>query len=376
MDRPTIDIYEREAAGYAVRRGVQRPERASAFGAAVDRSAPDGIRLDLGCGPGHYLPLLGTPVVALDAASAMVRAARSAHPDVPALQADLVHLPFGRSAVAGVWSSKAHQHLPAAELPAALAEVHRVLPVGGRFDLTVFASSDGDGTVEQVTDASTGDDLPGRWFTWWDPDHLRTVVEAAGFAVDALDLVPAQHQGAHPRIEITATALRALPDHVGAGMRLLCCGLNPSLHAADAGVGYVTGSNRFWRAMATAGLATRDRDPRHLLHHDRIGMTDLVKRATARADELKAAEYRVGVERLDALCDWLRPAAVAVVGLAGWRAAVDRKAAVGWQPRTLGPSPVYVLPSTSGLNAGTSLDDLVGHLLAAAAGPLGHGRAS
>ncbi|MGN6694374.1 MAG: methyltransferase domain-containing protein [Aquihabitans sp.] len=368
MDRPTIDVYEREAAGYAERRGVQRPERATSFAAAVDRLEPGGIRIDLGCGPGHYLPLLGAPAVAADAAAAMVRAARSSH-GVPAVQADLLHLPFGRATVAGAWSSKAHQHLPAADLPAALAEVHRVLPVGGRFDLTVFATPSGVGTVEEITDAASGDDLPGRWFTWWDPDHLNSAVEAAGFAVDELALVPAQHQDAHPRIELTATALRALPDHVGAGMRLLCCGLNPSLHAADAGVGYVTGSNRFWRAMAAAGLATRDRDPRHLLHHDRIGMTDLVKRATPRADELTTAEYRAGVERLDALCVWLQPAAVAVVGLAGWRAAVDRKAAVGWQERTLGPSPVYVLPSTSGLNAGTSLDDLVAHFLAAAAGP-------
>jgi TDG/mug DNA glycosylase family protein len=105
-------------------------------------------------------------------------------------------------------------------------------------------------------------------------------------------------------------------------------------------------------------------------------MTDLVKRPTPRADELTAAEYRAGVERLDALCAWLRPAAVAVVGLAGWRAAVDRKAAVGWQDRRLGPSPVYVMPSTSGLNAGTSLDDLVSHLRAASAGPPGRAGAS
>jgi TDG/mug DNA glycosylase family protein len=62
---------------------------------------------------------------------------------------------------------------------------------------------------------------------------------------------------------------------------------------------------------------------------------------------------------------------VAVVGLAGWRAAVDRRATVGWQERRLGPSPVYVLPSTSGLNAGTSLDDLVVHLRTARAG-IGH----
>ncbi|WP_421120496.1 mismatch-specific DNA-glycosylase [Aquihabitans daechungensis] len=223
------------------------------------------------------------------------------------------------------------------DLPIALAELHREVPVGAAVELVLPAG---------------------------DPVHTartRAVVEAAGFRID-------RFEATERCVEAAVTSLRALPDHVGAGMRLLCCGLNPSLHAADAGVGYVTGNNRFWRAVALAGLSTSDRDPFHLLHQDRIGMTDLVKRATARADELTTAEYRVGVERLDALCDWLRPAAVAVVGLAGWRAAVDRQAAVGWQARTLGPSPVYVLPSTSGLNAGTSLEDLVAHLREAAGG--------
>ncbi|QXC61471.1 methyltransferase domain-containing protein [Aquihabitans sp. G128] len=368
MHRPTIDVYEREAEGYAVRRGVQREERVRAFAGAVVDGAR---RLDLGCGPGHYLPLLGRPAVAVDATAAMVGAAHRDHPEAAVVQADLADLPFGRGTFAGVWASKAHQHLPAADLPLALADVHRVLAVGGRFDLTVFATPDGGAapTVEELTTPESGDDLPGRLFTWWQPDHLAAVVAAAGFRVDRLALVGATHQDEHARIELTATSLRALPDHVGTDMRLLCCGLNPSLHAADAGVGYVTGSNRFWRAMAAAGLATRDRDPRHLLRHDHVGMTDLVKRATARADELRTAEYREGLERLDQLCAWLQPAAVAVVGLAGWRAAVDRKAVVGWQERAVGGSPVYVLPSTSGLNAGTSLADLVGHLLAAADGP-------
>ncbi|MBX3287280.1 MAG: methyltransferase domain-containing protein [Actinobacteria bacterium] len=365
MHRPTVDVYEADATGYAARRGVQREQRVAAFASALG----DGLRLDLGCGPGHYLALLGRPAVAVDAAAAMVRVARAAAGDVPGVRADLADLPFGRAAFDGVWASKAHQHLPAAELPLALADVHRVLRVGGRFDLTVFAAGPGSPTVEEVSTVESGDDLPGRLFTWWDPDQLRLVVEAAGFEVASLELVGAPHQARNLRIEITALARRALPDHVGPGMRLLCCGLNPSLHAADAGVGYVTGSNRFWRAMAQAGLATWDRDPRHLARVDRIGMTDLVKRPTARADELSTGEYREGVERLAELCRWLRPGAVAVVGLAGWRAAVDRRAAVGWQPDPLGGVPVYVLPSTSGLNAGTSLDDLVAHLRAAAAGP-------
>ena len=96
-------------------------------------------------------------------------------------------------------------------------------------------------------------------------------------------------------------------------------------------------------------------------------MTDLVKRATPRADALTRDEYRSGLERLERLCAWLEPRAVCVVGLAGWRAAVDRKATPGWQDRPLGGRPVYVMPSTSGLNAATTLDDLTEHLRRASA---------
>lgn len=135
-----------------------------------------------------------------------------------------------------------------ADVPLALAERHGAVAVGTSIEL-VLASGD----AHHV-------------------ERGRAVVAAGGFEIVRWDVAP-------DRIEITATAQRALPDHVGADMRLLCCGLNPSLHAADAGVGYVTGSNRFWRAMALAGLSTGDRDPFHLLRHDRIGMTDLVKRA-------------------------------------------------------------------------------------------------
>lgn len=227
-----------------------------------------------------------------------------------------------------------HGTRSAEELPIALAALHGQLAPGDRCALQVDTSR-------------------------WPAGRLASIVAAGAFSLD----------GEEGRGPIGLVAERGLPDHVGPGMRLLCCGLNPSLHAADAGVGYVTPSNRFWRAMSQAGLASRDRDPRHLLLHDRVGMTDLVKRPTARADEVAPAEFRSGVERLDALCAWLQPAAVAMVGLQGWRAAVDRRAGVGWQERRLGGCPVYVLPSTSGLNAGTSLDQLVAHLRAAAAGP-------
>jgi TDG/mug DNA glycosylase family protein len=161
--------------------------------------------------------------------------------------------------------------------------------------------------------------------------------------------------------------VRPLPDRIGPGLRLLVCGLNPSLHAVEAGVGYVTPGNRFWPAMLAAGLVTRDRDPDHALHVHRIGMTDLVARATPRAAALTTAEYRAGLAELEAKCERYAPGAVCFVGLAGWRAAVDRRAVAGVQERLVGGRPAYVMPSTSGLNAATPLAALVDHLLAAAA---------
>ena len=105
-------------------------------------------------------------------------------------------------------------------------------------------------------------------------------------------------------------------------------------------------------------------------------MTDLVKRATTGAAALTAAEYRAGFGRVDRLVRWLGPAAVCFVGLAGWRAAVDRRAGAGPQPSGIGGRPVYVMPSTSGANAHASLDTLTAHLRAAAALADGAGTSS
>jgi TDG/mug DNA glycosylase family protein len=221
----------------------------------------------------------------------------------------------------------------------ALADLHATLAVGAPIELTYSST--------------------------WTHQRLEDVVTGAGFDLDEIE---ARH-GAEPCFTVRARRARTLPDTVGPGLRILVCGLNPSVRAADAGVGFVTPGNRFWPAALAAGLVTRDRDPRHALVHHGVGMTDLVKRATPRADGLTAAEYRAGVERLDRLCAWLQPGVVCFVGLAGWRAAVDRTATPGPQPHRLGGRPVYVLPSTSGANASSQLPDLAAHVRAAVALP-------
>ena len=188
-----------------------------------------------------------------------------------------------------------------------------------------------------------------------DPGWVEFLCTGAGFAVERVT-----------RSGVRARRLLSLPDTVGPSMRLLVCGLNPSVYSAERGVGYARPGNRFWPAAIRAGIVTRDLDGRHALLVDGVGITDLVKRATVAASELTRDEYRAGVDRLTRLVTWLRPGAVCFVGLAGWRAAVDRTAAPGPVAGGFAGAPAYVMPSTSGLNARTSLDDLAAHLRAAA----------
>jgi len=141
-----------------------------------------------------------------------------------------------------------------------------------------------------------------------DDDIHDDLVEGAGFEVVT-------------RSPLTLRRLRTLPDWVAPDMRLMLCGLNPSLYSADAGVNFARPGNRFWPAMLAAGLVTVDRDPPHALRAHGIGMTDLVKRASVAAAELTTAEYAAGVARMERLCARLQPRAICMVGLAGWRAA-------------------------------------------------------
>ena len=226
--------------------------------------------------------------------------------------------------------------IAATGMPAALAGIHRDLDVGTEVELAL----DGPGPA-------------GAALGWTE------VVEGAGFGV-------IDERLAGTGSTLVARRERTLPDHVDAGMRLLLCGLNPSIYSADAGAGFARPGNRFWPALRAAGLTDVDRDPARLLRDDRIGMTDLVKRATRRADELSADEFRAGIGRIERLAAWLEPALVVMVGLGGWRVAVDRTASAGLQERELGGRPVYVMPNPSGLNAHSRPEDFEAHFRAAA----------
>jgi TDG/mug DNA glycosylase family protein len=349
VERSTVRIYEERGAEWAARRRPVRAGDATAFGALV----PDGhVRADLGCGAGRYTPDLGRPVVALDAASSMLALLRQAAPHAWAVRADIESLPFRSGSLAGAWANMSYLHVPKVRLPLALAHLHWALRLAAPVDVQLL-NGDYEGN------ALPSDDIGGRFFASWQPDQLRDVLTGAGLAVEDVEVEK-------DVVRARARRARSLPDTVGPWMILLVCGLNPSLYAADRGVGYARPGNRFWPAAMTAGLVTRLRDPLHALAVHGVGMTDLVKRATRAAAELTRAEYEAGIGRVERLVRWLEPGAVCFVGLEGYRSAVDRRATAGPLEQPFAGRPAYLMPSTSGLNAHTSMHALADHLAAAA----------
>lgn len=344
MDRPTVDIYEARAGDWARRRPPVHNERA---GALRRRALPGLPVADLGCGPGNYLDDLGPFVVGLDAAAAMLALARARAPGAVLVRADIEALPLRNASLGGAWAASSFVHVTRTGLPLAMARLHWAMAVAAPLTLSGFI---GDAEGEWPND-----DFPGRRFAYWREEALTDILRGAGFDVESV-------VADGDRLWVDARRARTLPDTVAPGLRVLVCGLNPSLVAADAGFGYAGTTNRFWPAAVASGLVTRARDPLACAHHDRVGMTDLVKRATPNAAMVSAGEYRAGVERVRRLVEWLRPGIVLFVGLAGWRAAVQRRARPGLQPEAFGGAPAYVMPSTSGLNTHTTLAGLSGHM--------------
>ncbi|MEU3251098.1 G/U mismatch-specific DNA glycosylase [Streptomyces sp. NPDC006997] len=154
--------------------------------------------------------------------------------------------------------------------------------------------------------------------------------------------------------ELEAARDRRVPDVVADGLRVLFCGINPGLMSAATGHHFAHPGNRFWPVLHLSGFTPRLLGPseqEELLSYG-LGITNVVARATARADELTAEEYREGGRLLALRAARLRPSWLAAVGVTAYRAAFDdREARVGPQERVIGGTRVWVLPNPSGLNA-------------------------
>jgi double-stranded uracil-DNA glycosylase len=169
------------------------------------------------------------------------------------------------------------------------------------------------------------------------------------------------------RAELEAFRDATVPDLIGPDLRLLFVGINPGLWTAAVQTHFARPGNRFYPALRRAGILTRDidlargmtdDDRRHLLERG-VGITNLVNRATARADELTPVELREGGVRLAALVSDIRPKVVAVLGISAYRTAFGRpKARAGEQPHLLEGAHLWVVPNPSGLNAHDTIASL------------------
>ncbi|ANW21265.1 mismatch-specific DNA-glycosylase [Streptomyces clavuligerus] len=166
---------------------------------------------------------------------------------------------------------------------------------------------------------------------------------------------------------------------VADGLAVLFCGINPGLMSAATGHHFARPGNRFWPVLHRSGFTPRQLRPEEQgeLPGLGLGITNVVARATARADELAADEFRAGGELLRAKVGRLRPRWLAVVGVTAYRTAFrEPKARIGPQERAIGGTRIWVLPNPSGLNAHWTTESMAeefGRLREAAFGPAGGG---
>lgn len=145
------------------------------------------------------------------------------------------------------------------------------------------------------------------------------------------------------------------------GLDVLFCGINPGLYSGATGHHFARPGNRFWPALHRSGFTPRQLDPseKEELLGLGLGITNIVARTTARADELEADEVKAGAAALRRKVLRRKPRWLAPLGLGAYRIGFgDAKARVGPQEATIGDTRVWLLPNPSGLNAHYQLDDL------------------
>lgn len=163
------------------------------------------------------------------------------------------------------------------------------------------------------------------------------------------------------RIDLEAARNQRLQNVLAPGLKVVFCGINPSLYSAAIGHHFGRPGNRFWPTLHRSGFTDRLLTPYEDgdLPKYGCGVTNVVARATARADELAPKEFLEGAKALSRRLRRFRPQCVAFLGITAYRLAFAQKAAViGRQEERIAGSVVWVLPNPSGLNAHYQLDHL------------------
>lgn len=152
------------------------------------------------------------------------------------------------------------------------------------------------------------------------------------------------------------------PDILTAGLDVVFCGINPASTAAADGHNFSNRSNRFWQVLHLSGFTDvrlRPEEERQLLAYG-CGITAVVTRATPRAGDIAAAEFRAARPSFEQKMLRNRPRAVAFLGKRAVSSMLgDPRIAFGCQSFTVADAMTWVLPNPSGLNRGYPLAALV-----------------
>ena len=165
-----------------------------------------------------------------------------------------------------------------------------------------------------------------------------------------------------PSLQAHAVMDDGLSDIIAEHLDVLFCGINPGITAASTGHHFAGRNNRFWRAIHLAGFTPEEIAPqndRAILQYG-CGLTTVVKRPTARADQLSAEEFIRAAAGFEQTVERYAPRVVAFLGKAAYGALSSRRdLSWGLQPARLHDASVWVLPNPSGRNRAFNLDQLL-----------------
>lgn len=159
---------------------------------------------------------------------------------------------------------------------------------------------------------------------------------------------------------------KIVADLIAPGLKVLLVGINPGLYSGATGFHFARPGNRFWPALHLAGITPRQLHPSEEAELLALGygITAMVRRATATAQELRPEEYRAGARELEEKVQYYRPLLVCFLGIGAYRTGFALpKAQLGRQDERIADTPVWVLPNPSGLNAHFTVVDF-GRMLA------------
>jgi TDG/mug DNA glycosylase family protein len=156
------------------------------------------------------------------------------------------------------------------------------------------------------------------------------------------------------REQLAAARAGTVRDVIAEKLDVLFVGINPGLYSAAIGHHFGRPGNRFWPALYEGGFTRRVLSPfdeAELLEYN-LGITNIVARPTAMADELTKSELQLGAKQLARKVRRYRPRFVAILGVTSYRAGFGHpRAKLGRQPENLSEATVWLLPNPSGLNA-------------------------